>query len=81
MRWDLDAVVDWVVFTPEHVQAAIDLFRGRAGQYVFISAYRQPGSIGPQPSGTSAPGHRRRAAHTGATSTEVARRGGAEEHT
>ncbi|MFI5068292.1 MAG: SDR family oxidoreductase, partial [Streptosporangiales bacterium] len=40
-----DAVVDWVAFTPEHVQADIDLFRGRAGQYVFISsasAYQTP---------------------------------------
>ena len=40
-----DAVVDWVAFTPEHVQADIDLFRGRTGQYVFISsasAYQTP---------------------------------------
>ena len=40
-----DAVVDWVAFTPEHVQADIALFRGRAGQYVFISsasAYQTP---------------------------------------
>jgi nucleoside-diphosphate-sugar epimerase len=42
---DFDAVVDWVAFTPEHVQADIDLFAGRAGQYVFISsasAYQTP---------------------------------------
>ncbi len=40
-----DAVVDWVAFTPGHVQADIDQFRGRAGQYVFISsasAYQTP---------------------------------------
>jgi nucleoside-diphosphate-sugar epimerase len=40
-----DAVVDWVAFTPEHVQADIDLFRDRTGQYVFISsasAYQTP---------------------------------------
>jgi nucleoside-diphosphate-sugar epimerase len=40
-----DAVVDWVAFTPEHVQTDIDLFRGRTGQYVFISsasAYQTP---------------------------------------
>jgi nucleoside-diphosphate-sugar epimerase len=40
-----DAVVDWVAFTPEHVQADVDLFRGRTGQYVFISsasAYQTP---------------------------------------
>ncbi len=42
---DFDAVVDWVAFTPEHVQADIGLFRGRTGQYVFISsasAYQTP---------------------------------------
>jgi nucleoside-diphosphate-sugar epimerase len=40
-----DAVVDWVAFTPEHVRADLDLFRGRTGQYVFISsasAYQTP---------------------------------------
>ena len=40
-----DAVVDWVAFTPEHVEADLDLFRGRTGQYVFIStasAYAKP---------------------------------------
>jgi nucleoside-diphosphate-sugar epimerase len=42
---EFDAVVDFVAFTPEHVQADIDLFRGRTGQYVFISsasAYQTP---------------------------------------
>jgi nucleoside-diphosphate-sugar epimerase len=42
---EFDAVVDWVAFTPEHVRADIDLFRGRTGQYVFISsasAYQTP---------------------------------------
>src|SRR3954467_893445 len=40
-----DAVVDWLAFTPEQVQARVDLFRGRTGQYVFISsasAYQTP---------------------------------------
>jgi nucleoside-diphosphate-sugar epimerase len=40
-----DAVVDWVAFTPDHVQADLDLFRGRTGQYVLISsasAYQTP---------------------------------------
>jgi nucleoside-diphosphate-sugar epimerase len=40
-----DAVVDWVAYTPEHVHADIELFRGRTGQYVFISsasAYQTP---------------------------------------
>jgi nucleoside-diphosphate-sugar epimerase len=42
---DFDAVVDWVAFTPEHVRTDIELFRGRTGQYVFISsasAYQTP---------------------------------------
>src|ERR1035441_7558569 len=42
---DFDAVVDWVAFTPGQVQADIGLFRGRTGQYVFISsasAYQTP---------------------------------------
>jgi len=40
-----DAVVDWIAFTAEHVQRDIDLFRGRTGQYIFISsasAYQTP---------------------------------------
>src|SRR5690349_11904155 len=42
---EFDAVVDWVAFTPEHVRADIELFRGRTGQHVFISsasAYQTP---------------------------------------
>ncbi len=44
---EFDAVVDWVAYTPDHVQADIDAFRGRAGQFVFISsasAYQTPPS-------------------------------------
>ena len=40
-----DAVVDWIVFTPEQLEADIALFRGRTGQYLFISsasAYQKP---------------------------------------
>lgn len=40
-----DVVVDWIAFTPEHVQSDLDLFRNRAGQYIFISsasAYQKP---------------------------------------
>lgn len=33
-----DAVVDWIAFTPEHVNADIETFRGRTGQFVFISS-------------------------------------------
>jgi nucleoside-diphosphate-sugar epimerase len=42
---EFDVVVDFVAFTPEHVQGDIDLFSGRTGQYVFISsasAYQTP---------------------------------------
>src|SRR5262245_9285194 len=40
-----DSVVNWVAFTTAHVQADIDFFKGRTGQYVFISsasAYQTP---------------------------------------
>jgi nucleoside-diphosphate-sugar epimerase len=40
-----DAVVNWVTFTPEHVQRDIGIFSGRTGQYLFISsasAYQTP---------------------------------------
>jgi nucleoside-diphosphate-sugar epimerase len=42
---DFDAVVNWVAFTPDQVQADIGLFGGRTRQYVFISsasAYQTP---------------------------------------
>jgi nucleoside-diphosphate-sugar epimerase len=42
---DFDSVVDFVAFTPYHVQADLELFRERTGQYVFISsasAYQTP---------------------------------------
>jgi nucleoside-diphosphate-sugar epimerase len=42
---EFDCVVDFVAFTPEHVRTDLDLFRGRTGQYVFIStasAYQTP---------------------------------------
>ena len=40
-----DAVVNWIAYTPEHVETDLALFRGRTGQYVFIStasAYLKP---------------------------------------
>jgi len=40
-----DAVVDWLVFTPDQIEQDIDLFAGRTGQYIFISsasAYQKP---------------------------------------
>jgi nucleoside-diphosphate-sugar epimerase len=42
---EFDSVVDWVAFTPEHVRSDLAVFRGRTGQYVFISsasAYQKP---------------------------------------
>jgi nucleoside-diphosphate-sugar epimerase len=42
---EFDSVVEWVAFTPEHIRADIELFRGRTKQYVFISsasAYQTP---------------------------------------
>jgi nucleoside-diphosphate-sugar epimerase len=42
---EFDVVVNFVAYTPEHVQSDVDLFRGRTGQYVFISsasAYQKP---------------------------------------
>jgi nucleoside-diphosphate-sugar epimerase len=44
---EFDSVVDWVAFTPEHVRTDLEVFRGRTGQYVFIStasAYQKPPS-------------------------------------
>ncbi|MGA2111082.1 MAG: SDR family oxidoreductase [Anaerolineales bacterium] len=40
-----DVVVDWVAYTPEHVETDLELFHGRTRQYVFISsasAYQTP---------------------------------------
>jgi nucleoside-diphosphate-sugar epimerase len=40
-----DAVVDWIAFTPEHIERDLALFKSRAGQYIFISSasvYQKP---------------------------------------
>ena len=40
-----DAVVDWIAYTPDHIHTDLRLFRGRTGQFVFISsasAYQKP---------------------------------------
>jgi nucleoside-diphosphate-sugar epimerase len=40
-----DAVVNWVAYTKPHVEADIELFAGKTGQYIFISsasAYQKP---------------------------------------
>jgi nucleoside-diphosphate-sugar epimerase len=42
---EFDVVADFLAFTPDHVQADLDRFAGRIGQYVFISsasAYQTP---------------------------------------
>ncbi|HVL39223.1 MAG TPA: SDR family oxidoreductase [Fimbriimonadaceae bacterium] len=42
-----DVVVNWIAFTPDHIAQDLELFRGRIGQYVFISsasAYQTPPS-------------------------------------
>jgi nucleoside-diphosphate-sugar epimerase len=33
-----DAVVNWVAFTPEHIETDLDLFQNRTRQYIFISS-------------------------------------------
>ena len=45
-----DVVADFVAFTPEHIETDLELFRGRTGQYIFISsasAYQTPPAILP----------------------------------
>ena len=45
-----DVVVDWIAFTPEHIQTDLDLFAGKTGQFIFISsasAYQTPPSTLP----------------------------------
>jgi nucleoside-diphosphate-sugar epimerase len=40
-----DAVVNWIAFTPEHIEMDLALFAGRTQQYIFISsasAYQTP---------------------------------------
>ena len=40
-----DVVVNWITFTPEHVQADVEIFAGKTNQYIFISsasAYQKP---------------------------------------
>jgi nucleoside-diphosphate-sugar epimerase len=40
-----DSVVDWIAFTPSHIERDLHLFRGRTRQFIFISsasAYQKP---------------------------------------
>jgi nucleoside-diphosphate-sugar epimerase len=44
-KTSFDVVVGWINYAPEHVEADIELFRDRTGQYIFISsasAYQKP---------------------------------------
>lgn len=43
--YEFDAVVDWIAYTPDHVENDYKLFNGKTGQYIFISstsAYQKP---------------------------------------
>jgi nucleoside-diphosphate-sugar epimerase len=43
-----DVVVDWVAFTPADIERDLGLFRGKVGQYIFISsasAYQKPPAV------------------------------------
>jgi len=45
-----DVVAEFIAFTPEHIENDLELFRGCAGQYIFISsasAYQTPPAILP----------------------------------
>jgi hypothetical protein len=33
-----DAVLDWIAYTPKHIETDLGLFRGRCGSYTFISS-------------------------------------------
>jgi nucleoside-diphosphate-sugar epimerase len=42
---EFDAVVDWIAYKPEDIERDLAIFRGRVGQFVFISsasAYQKP---------------------------------------
>lgn len=42
---NFDVIVDWVAYTPAHVERDLELFRGKTRQYIFISsasAYQKP---------------------------------------
>jgi len=44
-KMTFDTVVDWIAFTPAHIEIDLELFRRRTKQYIFISsasAYQKP---------------------------------------
>lgn len=45
-----DVVVDWIAFTPDHIETDIALFSGRTNHYIFISSasiYQKPPAVLP----------------------------------
>lgn len=47
---EFDAVVQFIAFTPEHIERDIRLFKGKCAQYIFLSsasAYAKPNSFAP----------------------------------
>lgn len=43
--YSFDVVVNWICYTPEHLQTDLEIFRGKVGQYILISsasAYQKP---------------------------------------
>jgi len=47
---NFDVVVNWINYSADHIEADLDLFRGRTGQYIFISsasAYQTPPTFQP----------------------------------
>src|SRR5690554_5793448 len=43
--YSFDVVVNWIAFTPEHIETDLRLFRDKTKQYIFISsasAYQKP---------------------------------------
>ncbi len=44
-KYSFDSVVDWVAFTPQHIEADLQVFAGKTAQFVFISSasvYQKP---------------------------------------
>lgn len=43
--YEFDVIVDWIAFTPDHIETDLEIFLGRTKQYIFISsasAYQTP---------------------------------------
>ncbi len=45
LKYTFDVVVNWICYTPEHILNDLEIFKGKTGQYIFISsasAYQKP---------------------------------------